>query len=61
MSNLPVKIKIFRNYNIINLQRDVNDFCADKQVVNVSYSAEKDEYNTCHYVCVAYKNYEVSI
>lgn len=61
MSNLSVKIKIFKNYSIINLQRDVNDFCVDKQVVNVSYSTEKHEYDTCHYVCVAYKNYEVSI
>lgn len=61
MSNLSVKIKIFKNYSIINLQREVNDFCIDKQVVNVSYSTEKDEYDICHFVCVAYKNYEVSI
>lgn len=56
MSNLPVKIRLFKSYSIVNLQRDVNDFCVDKQVVNVSYSTEKDKYDTCHYVCVAYKN-----
>ena len=61
MSNLPIKIKLFHSYSEIRLQSEVNDFCKDKQVVNVSYSTEKHGYDTCHYVCVAYKNYEVSI
>ena len=61
MSNLQVKIKLFRNFNETTLTHLVNDFCRDKQVVNISYSTEKSGYDVCHYVCVAYKNAEVSL
>ena len=32
------KVKIFKESNIVSLQRKINDFIKDKTVVNISFS-----------------------
>lgn len=53
--NLGVRIKFFRDYDTVKLQQDVDRFCINKDVVNISYSTELVGSDICHCVCIAYK------
>ena len=49
------KVKFFHSPNIYELEKEVNDFILDKDVVNVSYSPNTVGYSTWYYCCVLYR------
>lgn len=48
------KVRFFRNESQYDLEKAVNDFIRDKNVVNVSYSTNTVGYSIYHYCCVLY-------
>jgi hypothetical protein len=49
------KIKCFCERHSHYLEREVNNFMANKEVVSVSYTTEKLGYEVHHYACVIYR------
>lgn len=52
------KIKLFNNEYQRSLEREVNEFCQNRDVVSVSYSTELVGYTVFHYCCVCYREEE---
>lgn len=49
------KIEFFCSIERFNLEREVNNFMKNKNVISVSYSTEMVGYNVKHFVCVFYE------
>lgn len=50
------KVKIFENNSRWNLEKDINEFIQDKQIINISYSTYKVGYSTYREAIVAYED-----
>ena len=48
------KVRLFKNRHSIDLEREVNSFIKDKNVVSVSYSTNSVGYSVYHFCCVVY-------
>ncbi len=49
------KIAIFREESTLKLEKRVNDFIGNKNVVNVSYSVAECGYGYLHCCCILYE------
>ncbi|WP_297816732.1 sporulation protein Cse60 [uncultured Lactobacillus sp.] len=40
-----MKVKIFRDFNSEDIQKDINDFIKDKKIIDIKYAVTTDAYN----------------
>lgn len=48
------KVKFFSSEHKYNLEREINAFICNKNVISISYSTNSVGYNVHHYCCVLY-------
>lgn len=53
-----IKIKLFDSDFQPSLEREVNEFCRNRDIISVSYSTELVGYSVFHYCCVCYREEE---
>ncbi|MBP0958879.1 MAG: sporulation protein Cse60 [Oscillospiraceae bacterium] len=53
-----IKIKLFDSEYQRSLEREVNEFCQNRDVISVSYSTQLVGYSVFHYCCVCYREEE---
>lgn len=51
-----MKVEIFVRENQYGLQREINAFIKDKQVINISFSTVKKDLGYCYTACVLYQD-----
>jgi hypothetical protein len=51
-----IKVKFFREDTQFNLEIEVNEFIADKNVINISYAIEQCGYDYIYSCCIFYKD-----
>lgn len=53
-----VNIKLFSEEKSSFLEKKVNEFCRNRDVISVSYTTELVGYTVFHYCCVCYREEE---